>query len=456
MCEFLSSSIDTDRGTFYDHSILNEIENMKKFFAFTLLFLSVWSLRLYAAVDLELTQGIESALPIAIVPFRGQEGSLPQMNIADVVGADLQNSGRFRLTPFDERQHPSELREVDFDYWKESGANDLVIGSVEPAGGNAMQVAFQLIDPTDPTHVLINEQYRVESSQLRGLAHHISDLIYQKLTGERGVFSTQIAYIVNDKMAAQPYRLEVADADGFNPHVLLSSGEPIMSPAWSPDGKSIAYVSFENKRAQIYISNVQTGERRLITRYPGINGAPAWSPEGRTLAVVLSKGGAPKIYLVDLNSGNLTQVTDGLSIDTEPAFAPDGRSLVFTSDRGGTPQIYRLNLATRQIRRVTFDGNYNASASFTPNKEEIALLHRTNGRFLIGLQDLSSGVIALLTYSGDDESPSVAPNGKMVLYATRSLGRGMLAIVSTDGKVRLRLPAASGDVQEPAWSPFLE
>jgi len=408
------------------------------------------------ALDLELTQGINKALPIAIVPFEQDSQLQENQLVSQVISNDLKNSGQFKLIGFDKSHAPHELGKVDFTYWKNLGVNNLLIGSISKVGDEQYTVKFQLLDPISQAHLLLNKSYQVKKSDLRALAHHISDIVYQKLTGEPGVFSTRIAYIlVNRDEGKATYKLDVADADGHNPQTLLVSSQPIMSPSWSPNAKEIAYVSFENKRSQIFIVNVETGQRKLITSYPGINGAPAWSPDGKQLAVVLSKSGSPKIYLVNLANGKLKQVTFGLGIDTEPSFSPDGKSLLFTSGRGGAPQIYRLNLATQQVSRVSFDGNYNARASYSKDGKNIVMLHREDREFNIGVQDVKNNEIQPLTFSGHDESPSISPNGRMVLYATRHNDKGVLSVVSIDGKIRLRLPSRSGDVQEPAWSPYL-
>lgn len=400
------------------------------------------------ALDLELTQGINSALPIAINSFGSDAGA---EEIAHVIENDLTLSGQFKIVSGP--QSPNSQSSLGV--LRQLGADSVVTGRVNRVG-NRYEVSFTLADAVANGTTLLTKSYQINANQIRPLAHHISDEVYQKLTGERGIFSTRIAYISVQRGGPRTrYSLEVADADGHNPQSLLVSSEPIMSPSWSPDGRSISYVSFEKKKAQIFTVSVESGQRRLITSFPGINGAPAWSPDGRQLAVVLSKTGTPKIYNIDLNSGSMKQITFGDAIDTEPRFSPDGRSLLFTSGRGGSPQVYRLSLADGQVSRVTFEGNYNARASYTPDMKNIVMLHRDDRNFNIGLQNANGGPIASLTFSGLDESPSVSPNSRLVLYATRNQDKGVLGIVSIDGRIRMKLPAREGDVQEPAWSPYL-
>jgi TolB protein len=401
------------------------------------------------AVDLELTQGINAALPIAITTFGGDQ----QTQVSKIIENDLRMSGQFRLIPAP-MQNLGEQSSIE--RWRQAGADSVLSGHVQQIAANRYKVNFELVDAAARGRLLLAKDYQVNANELRALAHHISDEVYQKLTGDRGVFSTKIAYILVQRSGgATRYTLDVADMDGYNPQSLLVSTEPIMSPTWSPNGREIAYVSFERKRAQIYTVSVETGKRRLLTDFTGINGAPAWSPDGRQLAVVLSKGGNPKIYSVDMSSGRLTQLTFGDAIDTEPRFSPDGRSLLFTSGRGGTPQIYRLSLADGKITRLTYDGNYNARASYTPNQKSIVMLHREDRQFNIGVQDMVSGRVSQITFSPFDESPSVSPNGRLILYATHAGDKGILAMVSIDGRMTMRLPAREGDVQEPAWSPYL-
>jgi TolB protein len=400
------------------------------------------------AVDLELTQGINSALPIAIDSF-GYEGVGQQIN--EVVNHDLNFSGQFRIVSAPQQGA------VPVSAWRQAGADSVLSAQVSQIGYNRFDVSYKLVDAVAQGKVLLAKNYQINAKDARALAHHISDDVYQKLTGERGVFSTRIAYILVQRSADKArYFLEVADVDGYNPQSLLVSSEPIMSPAWSPDGRQIAYVSFEKKKAQIFSVSVENGKRRLLTDFSGINNAPAWSPDGQSMAVVLSKGGAPKIYSLDLNSGNMKQLTFGEAIDTEPRYSPDGRSLLFTSGRGGAPQIYRLSLGDGAISRLTYEGNYNAQASYTPDQKHIVMLHREEKNFNIGVQATDSGQISQLTFSSFDESPSLAPNGRLILYATRGeKDKGVLALVSIDGRTKLRLPARDGNIQGPAWSPFI-
>ncbi len=445
------------------------MQKLLKFLFLTVLFISGSS---YAVVDLELTQGVQGAIPIAVVPFSGQKANDQSPdNIAGVINADLQNSGRFRtIAQNNMQQLPDAADQVDFAYWQKQNVNNIVVGKVTPASGGRYQVQFQLLNaysnqgaqkktPSAPgwqNSVLLSNSFTVDASQLRGVAHHISDLIYENLTGIRGVFSTRIAYVVAQQSSqGSQYTLEVSDMDGYNPKPLLTSKEPIMSPSWSPDGNRIAYVSFEKGHPAIYVQDVTSGSRQLVSDFPGLNNAPAWSPDGRRLALVLTRTGYPKIFVMNLASKQLTQVTQGESIDTEPTWSADGNSILFTSNRGGGPQIYRASLGSGNAQRVTFSGSYNASPSLSPDGKVLAVLNGNSNRFTIASQDLSSGRYTQLTQSGNDQSPSIAPNGKMILFATEVGGRGVLAMVSTDGRIKLILPARAGEVREPAWGPFL-
>lgn len=415
----------------------------------------------HATLDLELTQGVSSAIPIAVSAFTNDSAAVVPGNqaISQIISNDLNNSGQFRVkkTP----DNSADAGNVNFTYWRGQNVNDVVLGKVTALSDGKYQVQFRLIG-LYPQAPLLNDSFTTSQAGLRTVAHHISDLIYQKLTGMPGVFNTKIAYVlVNRKPGLlgrhikSEYRLEVADIDGFNPQTLLTSSQPMMSPSWAPDGKNIAYVSFENHEAAIYLQNIYNAHRQLVTRFPGINGAPAFSPDGRKMALVLSLTGSPKIYFLDLSSKKLTQMTQGNSIDTEPSFSPDGKAMIFTSNRGGGPQIYRYTFATGQTDRITFSGDYNARALYLPDGQGIVMMHREGGLFSIAYQNLTSGQLRTLTPAGSDESPSLAPNGQMIVYATDTADHGLLAMVSTNGRIKLKLPARDGGVQEPAWSPFL-
>lgn len=417
-----------------------------------------------ADLQLELTQGVDSAIPMAVLPWSAKD-STEGVKIVNVVRQDLAHSGQFRvLTRKDLAQPPTVAAMIDTAYWQQQDVYYALIGQLITSA-NHDRANIELVSlysekdqagTKKPSNVLLTEQLRAPNTAWRALAHRVSDRVYAKLTGVRGVFSTKIAYVVSHwNQGRLEYELKVADADGFNAKTLLSSTQPIMSPAWSPDGKKMAYVSFESGDAAVYIQTIATGKRRRVSHYQGVNGAPAWSPDGKMLALVLTRTGSPKIYILRLDTGKLTQLTKGYSIDTEPAWAPDGKSLIFTSNRGGNPQIYRYKLADGKVSRLTFEGDYNAHASFLPNGQGIVMMHREDDLFGIATQNLMTGRLTVLARSRGDESPSVAPNGKMIIYATQRHGHGVLAMVSTNGRIKLLLPAPAGNVQEPAWSPFL-
>ncbi|MDD5321131.1 MAG: Tol-Pal system beta propeller repeat protein TolB [Methylococcales bacterium] len=406
----------------------------------------------HAALTIEITEGVESAVPVAVVPFASQGAPV---DISAVVNADLGRSGYF--TMMDEQGmpgRPGTAAEVNFKDWQALGQNYLVIGQVGADGGGQYNVQFQLLDVYKSGQLL---GYRMTSSaaDLRRTAHHISDLIFEKLTGKKGVFSGRIAYITTNNQGnkQQLHQLQIADADGFNPQTVASSVEPLMSPSWSPDGKKMAYVSFEKKSAAIYVQTLATGERKRVAEFPGINGAPAWSPDGTRLALTLSKDGSPDIYILNLASNTLTKLTKSFAIDTEPAWSPDGSSIVFTSDRGGKPQLYIVPSQGGQEKRLTFSGDYNARASFSPDGKSIAMVHGNGNDYRIAVMELATRSVNVLTGGRSDESPSFAPNGTMILYASKKGRTGFLSAVSIDGKMQQKLVFNSGEVREPAWSP---
>ncbi|MDP2902652.1 MAG: Tol-Pal system beta propeller repeat protein TolB [Methylovulum sp.] len=405
----------------------------------------------YAApLTIEITEGIESALPVAVVPFAS---SGAPVDLSAVVNADLERSGYFKMLAEQAMtSRPSTAGEVNFKEWQALGQNYMVVGRVNNAGGQ-YDVQFQLLDVYKGGQLL---GYKMASSaaDLRRTAHHISDLVFEKLTGKKGVFSGRIAYITSSGAAKhQNHQLHVADADGFNPQTIAGSAEPLMSPSWSPDGKRIAYVSFERKTAAIYIQTLATGQRERVAEFPGINGAPSWSPEGSRLALTLSKDGSPDIYVLNLASHSLLRLTKNFAIDTEPSWSPDGNNIIFTSDRGGKPQIYIASSSGGAEKRLTFTGDYNARGSFSPDGRNIAMVHGNGGSYRIAIMDMATRAINVLTSGPSDESPSFAPNGSMILYASKKGGTGFLSAVSIDGKMQQKLVFNSGEVREPAWSP---
>lgn len=409
-----------------------------------------------AVLKIEITGGSDAALPIAIVPF-GQQGFAPPEDIAEVIKNDLASTGRF--APVDEQDlisRPHDQADINFSDWRLLRSEGLLIGKVESQNGDNYQVQFQLFDVFKGEQ-LVGKRYNVPASGMRGLAHQIADIVYETLTGEKGIFSTRLAFVT--QMTASDgkkrYALQISDADGANPRTVLQSTQPIMSPNWSPDGDQLAYVSFENGNTEIFVQQMRSGQRKSVASFDGINSAPVWSPDGKKLAVTLSKNGNPEIYLMELASGDLLRITNNSqAIDTEPVFTPDGRDIIFTSDRGGNPQIYKVPANGGRAERLTFEGNYNASPDISPDGQTMAMVHSSGGKFYIAVQDLRSGSVQVLTESGRDESPSFAPNGKMILYATEQKGRGVLAAVSVDGRIHQRLSESGTMVREPAWSPL--
>lgn len=410
------------------------------------------------ALDIDIVGGNASALPIAVVPMPYQgSGAAPSTDVAQVVTADLNRSGQFRALPAtDMVERPTRGGEVKYPTWRALNQDYLVVGRVLDAGSGSYRVEYELFDVAKQTR-LLGLAMTAPGGAMRDVAHQMADAIYEKILGIRGAFFTRIAYITATGVGrGARYALMVADSDGFNPQTVVRSSEPLLSPAWSPDGGRLAYVSFEGGNSSIYIQNIASGARELVAKFRGINGAPAFSPDGRRLALTLSRSGNPEIYVMDLGSRALTQITNQSSIDTEPTWSADGSRIYFTSDRGGRPQIYQVSSSGGGASRVTFQGTYNASADVSADGKKIVTAQGAGNVYRIAIMDSSLGAPRWSTLSPGslDESPSFAPNGAMVLYAAREGRRGVLYAVSADARVRQRLVLADGDVREPAWGPF--
>ncbi|MGO2147366.1 MULTISPECIES: Tol-Pal system beta propeller repeat protein TolB [Halomonas] len=429
------------------------MQKLRKVWLFCVLLLVSGFAAANANLTIEITRGSDQALPIGVVPFAGNQGM--SEDVAQIIQDDLERSGLFspleRSAMFDQ---PNQADDVEFGTWRLLDVRYLVVGRAEQTD-NGYQLQFDLMDVSGQRR-MIGETVIANADDLRGAAHYISDQIFEAITDIRGAFSTSIAYVtaqgVGDNMQ---FGLYIADADGRNSQQVLTSDQPIMSPTWSPDGRKLAYVSFETERPAIYIQDIATGQRVMATSFDGINGAPTWSPDGRRIAMSLSKDGQPEIYIMDIANRSVERVTNSNSIDTEPAWSPDGRSLLFTSDRSGGPQIYQLSLGSGETNRVTFTGNYNARARYSPDGDQIFLIHRSSRGYQVARQDLDGGRLVVISDSIRDESPSVAPNGTMVIFANQEGNNGVLSAVSADGRSSFRLPAAQGEVRDPAWSPFL-
>nr|WP_225579012.1 Tol-Pal system beta propeller repeat protein TolB [Pseudomonas sp. PDM14] len=408
--------------------------------------------------NISITEGSNRAIPIAVVPFGWQGGNVLPEDMAEIIGNDLRNTGMYEPIP---RQNmislPTQASEIIYRDWKALGAQYVMVGSIVPNGGR-LQVQFALFNVATEQQVVAGNVGGTPD-QLRDMAHHVADQAFEKLTGVKGAFSTKMLYVTAERFSASNtrYTLQRSDYDGARAVTLLQSREPILSPRYAPDARRIAYVSFEQRRPRIFIQHIDTGRREQITNFEGLNGAPAFSPDGSRLAFVLSKDGNPEIYVMNLGTRQLQRVTNHYAIDTEPFWGKDGQTIYFTSDRAGKPQVYKQNIASGAVERVTFTGNYNANPKLSADEKTLVMIHRQDGftNFKVAAQDLMTSRIRILSETSLDDSPTVAPNGAMLIYATRQQGRGVLMLVSTNGRVRLPIPTAQGDVREPSWSPYL-
>jgi TolB protein len=402
-----------------------------------------------AALSIEIIGAGEHQIPVAIVPFGGDQDL--SLAINTVIVSDLQRSGLFRLIdPIGKSPH--EIEEVSYPDWQVRGADALVIGTVAVLPNGRIEANFRLLDVVKQVQ-LVGQSVSADANQVRAVAHRIADLIYEKLTGDQGVFSTRIAYV--NRESKKHYNLVVADSDGYNEQSVLEQSEPIMSPAWSPDGSHLAYVSFETGHAVVYVQSLYTRQRVVLANFRGSNSAPAWSPDGKQLAIALARDGSTQLYLVKPDGSGLRRITFSGAIDTEPDFSPDGQTLLFTSDRGGSPQIYSIPVAGGPDQRLTFGDGNNFSPHYSPDGKSFVYTHFIGGKFYIATQDFQTGQVEILTQGGWEKNPSFAPNGKLILFASEARGRGILATVSSDGRVQEHMFTQSGDAREPVWGPHL-
>lgn len=405
--------------------------------------------------------GYDKQTRIAVVPFESGPEFAREQAMSEIIGFDLSRSGQFAPMARDDMlSFPSRPDQMIFRDWRVQGMEYVLIGSLRTLSDGSTQVRYHLYDVVNQRQMLSSEATGTRS-QWRDIAHEVSDEVFEAITGIRGAFSTKILYVLSQNPGSPSAHssLEMADSDGERSRTVYESDQPIMSPSWGPEGRRIAFVTWQNSSQIIIIQDLTTGTREVFTQFSGINGSPVFSPDGNSLAMVLSREGNPEVYLMGIQDRRLRRLTrNDFAIDTEPSFSPDGRHVIFTSDRGGAPQIYRMELATNTLERLTFEGGYNARARLLPDGKHLVYVHRRNGNFYIAWQDLERDDVRVLTQTsvGLDESPSLAPNGTMLMYATQHEGKGILAVVSIDGRVKYRLPSSSGDVREPAWSPYLD
>ncbi|MFP1725540.1 Tol-Pal system beta propeller repeat protein TolB [Lonsdalea quercina] len=429
---------------------------MKQAFKVALGFLMLWAAVLHAEVRIEITQGVDSARPIGVVPFKWSGPGAAPEEIAGIVGADLRNSGKFNpIDPSRMPQQPGSVAEVTPAAWTALGIDAVVIGQVQPSADGYV-ISYQLVDTSgNPGSVLAQNQFKVTKQWLRYAAHTASDEVFEKLTGIKGAFRTRIAYVVQTNGGQYPYELRVADYDGYNQLPVHRSPQPLMSPAWSADGSKLAYVTFESGRSALVVQTLANGAIKQVASFPRHNGAPSFSPDGSKLAFALSKSGSLNLYVMNLGSGQMTQITDGRSNNTEPTWFPDSQTLAYTSDQAGRPQVYKINVNGGAPQRLTWEGAQNQDADVSSDGKFLVMVSSNSGVQHIAKQDLVTGAVQVLTDTFLDETPSVAPNGTMVIYSSKQGMGSVLQLVSTDGRFKARLPATDGQVKFPAWSPYL-
>ncbi|WHQ74523.1 Tol-Pal system beta propeller repeat protein TolB [Pantoea sp. Lij88] len=420
-------------------------------------FILLWAAMLHAEVRIEITQGVNTARPIGVVPFKWAGSGAAPEDVGGIVAADLRNSGKFN--PLDRSrlpQQPTSAQEVQPAAWSALGIDAVVVGQVASNPDGSYQVSYQLVDTGGaPGTVLAQNSYKVTKQWLRYAAHTASDETFQKLTGIKGAFRTRIAYVVQTNGGQFPYELRVADYDGYNQFVVHRSPQPLMSPAWSPDGSKVAYVTFESGKSALVVQTLSNGAIRQVASYPRHNGAPAFSPDGSKLAFALSKTGSLNLYVMDLASGQTRQVTDGRYNSTEPTWFPDSQTLAYTSDQAGAPQIYKVGVNGGTPQRITWEGGQNQDADVATDGKSMVMISTNGGAQHVAKQDLETGAVQTLTDTFLDETPSLAPNGTMVIYSSTQGMGSVLQLVSTDGRFKARLPATDGQVKFPAWSPYL-